>query len=80
MNDRNRLRWRCRRGVRELDLLLSRFLDTRYDQLSQDGKKYFELFLNQSDPDLLAWLMGNRVPQEEDMQRLVAEIRRTEPQ
>lgn len=80
MNGRNRLRWRCRRGVRELDLLLSRFLDARYDQLSAEDQRIFELLLDQNDPDLLAWLMGNRVPQEKDMQRLVAEIRRTEPQ
>ncbi len=79
MNGRNRLRWRCRRGIRELDLLLQSFLDTRYEQLSQEDQRIFELLLDQDDPDLLAWLMGNRMPREEDMQRLVAKIRATVP-
>jgi folate-binding protein YgfZ len=79
MNDRNRLRWRCRRGVRELDLVLQGFLDARYDLLSIEDRRAFDLLLDQQDPDLLAWLVGNCVPQEKDMQRLIAEIRTTLP-
>jgi antitoxin CptB len=77
MNDRNRLQWRCRRGIRELDLLLRRFLEQRYDRLSHEDKRMFEYLLDQNDPDLLAWLMGNSDPLEENTRRLVADIRAT---
>ncbi|HEX2245077.1 MAG TPA: succinate dehydrogenase assembly factor 2 [Gammaproteobacteria bacterium] len=77
MNDRNRHQWRCRRGIRELDLLLRRFLEQGYDRLSHEEKRMFEHLLDQSDPDLLAWLMGNSDPLEENARRLVADIRAT---
>lgn len=77
MNDRNRLQWRCRRGIRELDLLLWRFLEHGYDWLSHEDKRIFEYLLDQNDPDLLAWLMGNSDPLEENARRLVADIRAT---
>ena len=77
MNDRNRHQWRCRRGIRELDLLLRRFLEQGYDRLSHEDKWMFEYLLDQNDPDLLAWLMGNSDPLEENARRLVADIRAT---
>ena len=77
MNDRNRHQWRCRRGIRELDLLLRRFLEQGYDRLSHEEKWMFEHLLDQNDPDLLAWLMGNSDSTQENARRLVAEIRAT---
>jgi antitoxin CptB len=77
MNDRNRLQWRCRRGIRELDLLLRRFLEQGYDRLSHEDKRIFEYLLDQNDPDLLAWMMGNSNPPQENVRRLVADIRAT---
>ena len=75
MNDRNRHQWRCRRGIRELDLLLRRFLEQGYDRLSHEDKRMFEYLLDQNDPDLLAWLMGNSDPPQKNTRRLVADIR-----
>ena len=77
MNDHNRLQWRCRRGIRELDLLLRRFLEQGYERLSHEDKWMFEYLLDQNDPDLLAWLMGNSDPPQENTRRLVADIRAT---
>ena len=77
MDDRNRLQWHCRRGIRELDLLLRRFLEQGYERLSHEDKRMFEYLLDQNDPDLLAWLMGNSDPLEENARRLVADIRAT---
>ena len=77
MNERNRLQWRCRRGIRELDLLLRRFLEQGYDRLSHEDKRMFEYLLDQNDPDLLGWLMRNSDPPQENTRRLVADIRAT---
>lgn len=53
-----RLRWRCRRGLLELDLWLERFADTRLNSLLPDECAAFEALLKEADADLLAWLEG----------------------
>lgn len=57
-----RLRWACRRGMLELDVLLSNFLDGAYASLSDEEKHQFVDLLNGTDPELFAWLMGHEVP------------------
>ena len=56
--DRDRFRWRCRRGLLELDLVLSRFLGTRFDQLTPDQKDALTRLLDVPDNDLLDMVMG----------------------
>ncbi len=43
--DINRLRWHCRRGMLELDLILARFLDQHLAQLSAQQLREFEALL-----------------------------------
>jgi len=54
----NRLRWRCRRGMREIDVVLVRFLETGYAQASADDRSAFEELLTLPDVDILALLTG----------------------
>lgn len=61
-NDYPRLRWQCRRGLLELDLLLSRFLAERYPALSAAEQEQFRKLLNYPDPTLLAWVQGQESP------------------
>lgn len=70
-----RLRWQCRRGMLELDLILQNFLDGPFDQLSEEETAVFEKLLSSSDPQLYAWLMGEEVPQDLEIARLVPFIR-----
>ena len=58
----NQLRWRCRRGMRELDLILTRFLDQEFVALSGEERHRFAAFLDSADPDLYAWLLGRELP------------------
>lgn len=53
-----RLRWRCRRGLLELDLWLQRFADAGLGRLSDEECAAFEALLQEADADLLAWLDG----------------------
>ena len=53
-----RLRWRCRRGVKELDVLLTRFLDDGYSQLNAQERGDFESLLDLPDPELAAYCLG----------------------
>lgn len=45
----SRLRWRCRRGMLELDILLNEFLDKQYTELSIEQKNIFDQVLEYPD-------------------------------
>jgi antitoxin CptB len=51
------LQWRCRRGMKELDLLLEAYLRHRYPHAPREERRAFEQLLEQPDPDLAAWLL-----------------------
>ena len=70
-----RLRWRCRRGMRELDVLMSGWLDQHYESASAGQQAAFRELLEQPDPLLLAWLTGREKPTEAALGRLVDAIR-----
>lgn len=55
---RKALRWRSRRGMKELDVLLERYFERRYDAASADERAEFERLLAHEDPDIWLWLMG----------------------
>jgi len=80
MNDHSRLLWRCRRGIREMDLLLERFLQQQYPLLSDNEKKLFDLLLDESDPDLMNWIMGRTVPDNTAYMPLLAMLRSLNPE
>jgi len=69
-----RLRWRCRRGMKELDVLLSRWLDRRWPQADLARRRDFERFLEQPDPVLVDWLIGGGRPELPEFARLVDDI------
>ncbi len=56
------VRWRCRRGLLELDLALGRFLEDSYARLSPLECTLFEDFLTENDADLWAWMQGEAAP------------------
>jgi antitoxin CptB len=56
----NRLRWQCRRGQLELDLILNGFLERRYADLSQAEQDTFARLLQLPDRTLLRWLVGSK--------------------
>lgn len=73
----SRLRWRCRRGMRELDRILEGFVDRNYSSLSQAEKLKFVEFLELPDPDMHAYLVGNAEPVDFELARLLKRIRQT---
>ncbi len=70
-----RLRWRCRRGMLELDLLLQEFLERAFQELPETEKREFEALLDYPDPVLLDWLMGRAVPVQQGLADVVERIR-----
>lgn len=74
--DQSRLRWRCRRGMRELDHLLSWYLDVRYEEADDAAKQSFSTLLDQQDPELWNWVSGRDTPPQSDWRTIIEEIRR----
>jgi len=70
-----RLRWRCRRGTRELDALVGWWLDARYARSDAAAQAAFADLLDAQDPDLWNWLVGRERAPRADWQAIVDEIR-----
>lgn len=69
--EKARIRWRCHRGMLELDLLLLGFVDKHYEQLTQSQIEQFELLLTEPDPQIYAWLLGQTAVDKEDLKDIV---------
>lgn len=78
MNDATvaRLRWRCRRGTRELDALVGWWLDSRYGTADASLQQAFAELLEVQDPDLWNWLVARDAAPRADWQHIIDEIRR----
>lgn len=59
---KSQIRWQCRRGMLELDIMLISFFDHHYDTLSPKEQELFVALLEASDADLYAWLLGEEIP------------------
>lgn len=75
MTELARLKWHCRRGMRELDLLLEGFLERRYSVLSPADRESFARLLDCRNQDLMDWLMEGGTPQDEQLAEIVGQIR-----
>ena len=63
--------------MRELDLLLGRFLTTGLGALGRQDLGRFEMLLEHPDQDILAWLTGTARPEDADTREIVAILRRS---
>lgn len=70
-----RLRWRCRRGIKEMDVLLERFLRRSYPNLAAKEQGLFEKLLEEADLDLYGWIMERAEPGNPDYLPLVESLR-----
>ena len=75
MAEQARLRWRCRRGMRELDLLLSAWLERRWPWADERERAAFERLLAQPDPRLWDWLVAGRPCPDPELVSLCRTIR-----
>lgn len=70
-----RLRWRCRRGMRELDLLMEGWLTRHYQAAPAAQQAAFRRLLETPDPELLRWLTGRAQPDDTRLAAVVDAIR-----
>ncbi len=62
MQEIKQLRWQCRRGMLEVDIILMRYVEQRYEQASEEEQACFERLLQENDQRLFDWLMGKAEP------------------
>jgi antitoxin CptB len=62
--DEGKLRWRCRRGMKELDILLTRYMDERYRTAPAEEQQAFQGLLETQDPVIYAYCLGQERPPE----------------
>jgi antitoxin CptB len=76
--DAGRLRWRCRRGMRELDVLLVRYLERDWPAASEADRQAFRALLERQDPEINALLLGRLEPEDEALARVLECLRRAD--
>ncbi len=76
----NRLRWRARRGMLELDLLLLPYFDEVFHHLPPSEQAIFARLLEEEDPDLLRWFSRQGCPRDPEFAAMVkAILQRVQP-
>jgi len=68
------LRWRCRRGMLELDIILNQFIDNQYSLLDPEQKKTFDLLLDYPDQLLFDLFLGHMQSSDNKVSELVQTI------
>jgi antitoxin CptB len=70
-----KLHWRCRRGMKELDLLTLGYLERHYPSASAEDQQAFAHLLELQDPLLMSYMVGRETPADEAMNRVVGVMR-----
>lgn len=70
-----RIRWQCRRGMLELDLMLQPFVENNYLTLSKEEQAVFQELLKYPDQELQELLLGNTIPDNKDVANVTHQIR-----
>jgi antitoxin CptB len=77
MCELSKLKWQCRRGTLELDVLLTRYLETGYAQATDEEQALFVELLTFEDDFLLELLLNDTAKSPPKMIALVQYIRKT---
>lgn len=70
-----KLRWLCRRGMKELDILLERFIDRHEDALSNGAWPQLEIMLSAEDDVLWDWIQDPSATDNDLFRGILIEIR-----
>lgn len=69
--DLARLRWRCRRGLLELDLIFQKVVERDYPGFSQHERQVFVRLLDEADTDLLEYVHGRQEPADPELREFI---------
>jgi antitoxin CptB len=75
MSEKSKLLWRCRRGVKELDVVFTKFVDSSYDGLNTQQKQAFTKLLDIEDPEILSYMLRQTEPNDAEIAGIVEMVR-----
>lgn len=75
MSELSRLRWLCRRGMKELDVVMSTYLESYYADASAEQQRGFKKLLEMQDPELYNLLLGRERVQDPALEPLIEFLR-----
>jgi succinate dehydrogenase flavin-adding protein (antitoxin of CptAB toxin-antitoxin module) len=75
MSEADRIRWHCRRGMLELDLVLAAFLERHFESLGPRSLATLRKLLELPDPELFDLVMGRGQAEGAEERELVALLR-----
>ena len=75
MSEMSRLRWLCRRGMKELDVVFSAYLERYYAEASAEDQAAFRTLLEMPDPDLYSLLLRRSGVDDPGLEKLVEFMR-----
>jgi len=73
--EKSRILWRCRRGIKEMDIVLQDFIKDSYDELNNENKSAFSKLLEEQDLDILNWILGKDKPEDTALIEIIKKIR-----
>ena len=76
MSEMSRLRWACRRGMKELDVAMTAYLEKFYQKADAEDQAAFLRLIDTQDPELMNMVMGKITAPDEQMERVLQTIRR----
>nr|WP_086940269.1 succinate dehydrogenase assembly factor 2 [Thaumasiovibrio occultus] len=59
VEEKARIKWSCRRGMLELDVIIMPFFEECFESLSEKEQQDFVALMECDDPDLFTWTMGH---------------------
>lgn len=71
------VRWRCRRGLRELDVLLMHYFDNYFSKSSPERQTAFVALLELQDPAILSYLTGTNQPSDPAIADIIQQLAST---
>ncbi len=69
------LKWRCKRGMRELDYILRPYFDSHIDELDDASLQNLKEILDLPDPDLHYLLVTENIQIPEQFEKIILDIR-----
>ncbi len=75
MKELDRIRWRCRRGLLELDIVLGRFVDQHYLGLDEAQQAAFDVLLDMPDTVLWDMIAGRKEVAQSEQRALLEKVR-----
>ncbi len=69
------LRWKCRRGMKELDVLLQTYLERYYQESNKAQQEAFLKVLDIQDPELYFIILGKSEPSDTTLLPIIDKLR-----